>query len=253
MSRYDDTMDASCDRWMDHISAPTEASLPPEFKLHMSTCETCREEWYGLRIVWEALALDTKQVEVPDNLKSEVMNAIFGSESVHDEAQLVVAPPRRALWRRRRILLASAFCVFLLAGWGVWKFGPSVWKPSPVAAPAPTQTVLKEWSLSAALPAMPAASGSIQLLREGDQQKVIVHTEGLAPTADDQAYQVWLLHDGNRYNCGTFRVDQTGKGSLVYDLKRPDVQIDGFGITLEPDALGTRPRGTKVLGTVQQS
>jgi hypothetical protein len=253
MSRYEEQKDAACDRWMDHVSAPDEASLPLDFKLHMTKCETCRDEWYGLRIVWEALALDTKHVEVPDGLKSEVMNAIFGADSAYDGDRLVIAEPKRSLWRRRWFLASSAACVVLLAGWCFWKFSPAVWKPSQVALPAPAQTVLKEWQLASAMPSMPAAKGSIQLLREGDQQKVVVHTEGLAPTANEQAYQVWLIIDGNRYNCGTFRVDQTGKGSLVYDLKRADVQIDGFGITLEPDALGTKPRGTKVMGTVKQS
>lgn len=253
MSRHDQTKDTACDRWMDHISAPSEASLPFDFKLHLKTCETCREEWYGLRIVWEALALEAELQEVPDGMKSDVMNAIFGSESAYDEARLKPTEPRRTAAKRRRIVLASAFCVILLAGWGVWKLGPTLWNPSGAVSTAATQTVLKEWPLASAMASMPAAKGSIQLIREGEQQKVVVQTEGLDPTVNDQTYQVWLIHNGNRYNCGTFRVDRSGKGSLVYDLKRPDVQIDGFGVTLEPDALGSKPRGTKVLGTVQQS
>lgn len=251
--RNDHTKQHACDRWMDHLAASNEASLPFDFKLHMKTCETCSEEWYGLRIVWEALALNAEQVTVPDGLKSEVMKAIFKEDASKSDTPFVTSVTKRTAWKRRPFLLAAGFCVFLLAGWSVWRLELPAWKLSSVASTVSTQTVLKEWSLTAAQPALGAAKGSIQLLREGAQGKVVVHTEGLIPTTDDQAYQVWLLYEGNRYNCGTFRVDETGKGSLVYNLKHPDMKIDGFGITLEPDALGTKPRGKKVLGTVQQS
>lgn len=250
MSRTDRS-DADCDRWMEHLTVSSEASLPPDFKLHMKTCAVCRDEWQQLRIVWEALALDTELVEVPESLKTEVMEAIFGDTNSQESSR----PSEPASRRHRRSSLrrwaisAAAGLMAVAAGWGVWKAGTPLWNSSAAPAAASTQTVIKEWSLQAVQKTMPAAKASIQLVRDGGVQKVVVQAEGLAPTENEQAYQVWLLHDERRYNCGTFRVDKTGKGVLVYDLKRTDVQIDGFGITLEPDALGTVPRGTKVLGT----
>ncbi|KIL37975.1 hypothetical protein SD70_29465 [Gordoniibacillus kamchatkensis] len=248
-----------CDRWMDYVTYSSEASLPPEFKQHMKTCAVCMEEWHQLQIVWQALALDTEEAEVPETLKSEVMNAIFNGEDGMKRGTEVVPPlsaqparPRRksAGWR----IAAAAACVFLVAGVSAWYGG---WLPpqrqiSP-AVVSPAQTVLKEWSLRSVQQTMPAAKASIQLVRDGDVRKVVVQAEGLPPTTGAEAYQVWLLHEDHRYNCGTFRVDQSGKGVLVYDLKRPDIQIDGFGVTLEPDALGNAPRGKKVLGTANPS
>jgi hypothetical protein len=144
-------------------------------------------------------------------------------------------------------MIAAACIVAFVAVWGGWRFALPAFKTA--AFPPASQTVLKEWTLDAVQQTMPAAKASIRLVRDGSVDKVIVSADGLAPTANEQSYQVWLLHDQHRYNCGTFRVGESGKGALVYDLKQPDVQIDGFGITLEPDALGTAPRGMKVLGT----
>jgi hypothetical protein len=248
----------SCDRWMDYVSVTAEASLPLDFRMHMKTCAICREEWRQLRIVWEALALDTEQLEVPETLKSEVMEAIFGDTGHRGSMtpQLLSAGTnvrRTRLSLRRRSMAAAACVVAAAIFWGGWKFALPLWNPVTAPSALPSQTVLKEWTLSAVQQTMPAAKASIRLVRDGNVEKVIVSAEGLAPTANEQSYQVWLLHEQRRYNCGTFRVGDSGNGALVYDLKQPDVQIDGFGITLEPDAQGTAPRGMKVLGTSANS
>jgi hypothetical protein len=253
MSRIDRT-DAVCDRWMNYVTYSSEASLPPEFQKHMKTCAVCREEWQQLQIVWEALALDADPCEVPESLKSEVMNSIFAENSADTGAAAVPASASAPLlrrWLRRRgyAAAAAAACALLVVGLGVRFVLLPLRNHAAPAIISPSQTVLQEWSLVPSQQTMPAAKASIQLVRDGDVQKVVVQAEGLAPTSGEQAYQVWLIHDGRRYNCGTFRVDKSGKGVLVYDLKRPDVKIDGFGVTLEPDAQGSTPRGTKVLGT----
>jgi hypothetical protein len=256
MSRIGQT-DVVCDRWMDYVTYSSEASLPPEFQTHLKTCAVCREEWQQLQIVWEALALDADLCEVPETLKSEVMNSIFPEDSANAGASdAPPAPASAPLLRRRRQsrrYAAAAALALLVAGFGVWLVLAPLRNPAAPAILSPSQTVLREWALAPAQQTMPAAKASILLVRDGDTQKVVVQAEGLAPTSGEQAYQVWLIHDGRRYNCGTFRVGKSGKGVLVYDLKRPDVQIDGFGVTLEPDAQGSAPRGTKVLGTTNSS
>lgn len=255
MSRVDQP-NVACDRWMDYVTYSSEASLLPEFKQHMKTCAVCRAEWQQLQIVWQALALDTDVVDVPGTLKSEVMSAIFGEHVAGSDAGVPAAArrqPRR--WRHRWRIAVSAASLLLVVALGAWYALAPLRNQTPPAAAAlvPSQTVLREWSMAPVQHIMPAAKASIQLVRDGDIQKVVVHAEGLAPTAGEQAYQVWLIHGERRYNCGTFRVDTSGKGVLVYDLKRPDVNIDGFGVTLEPDAQGAAPRGTKVLGTANPS
>lgn len=253
MSRVEEP-NAQCDRWMDYVTYSSEASLPSDFKQHMKTCAVCLEEWQQLQIVWGALALDTDDAEVPESLKSEVMNAIFAD--VAAKTGVKEAPAALSLFRRIRrswTVATAAACAVLAAGLGTWfALGPLHNQASP-AAITPTQTVLKEWALAPVLQKMTAAKASIQLVRDGDVQKVVFQAEGLEPTTGEEAYQVWIINGEHRYNCGTFRVGRSGKGILVYDMKRPNVNIDGFGVTLEPDAQGTAPRGTKVLGTPNPS
>jgi hypothetical protein len=56
------------------------------------------------------------------------------------------------------------------------------------------------------------------------------------------------MRDGRRSNAGTFRVDDSGLGVLTVGI-RPDERFDTVGVTLEPDAGGTEPRGRKVVSS----
>ena len=68
---------------------------------------------------------------------------------------------------------------------------------------------------------------------------------GAAETQGDEAYQVWLIKDGQRSSAGTFRVSDTsrGIGLLAMPIQGGKLDFDAIGITLEPDEHGSQPRG----------
>lgn len=99
----------------------------------------------------------------------------------------------------------------------------------------------------------PAAQGWAAVYTVEGEHYVLLSVNGLPPLSGEQAYQAWLIRDGKRTNAGTFLVDRMGRGGLVYRTEQP-FEFQALGITLEPDALGDQPRGTKVLGaTFQQT
>jgi hypothetical protein len=108
--------------------------------------------------------------------------------------------------------------------------------------------VIQVYTLKTASPAIDSSKGQAMLYKQGDKKQLVFQLQGLSKTKGTEAYQVWLIDDGNRKSAGTFHVDEQGNGFLTYQMQE-EISFDAIGISLEPDANGTQPRGKKVLGT----
>ncbi len=90
--------------------------------------------------------------------------------------------------------------------------------------------------------------GAAYILQQGEERRLIVQIQNLPSLQEVEVYQVWLLKDGKRRNAGTFKPDEAGTGSLTYKLSIND-KFNQIGITREPDANSTKPRGEKIVGS----
>ncbi|MDB5054240.1 MAG: hypothetical protein JWM44_2290 [Bacilli bacterium] len=223
------------------ISYLTNESSVPErtaFERHLQSCSLCREELRELRLVWDALPYQLEEVEVPLDLKAEVMQAI-------------PFKPRRIRSFSWIYKLAAAVIIGIVIG-AFWN--NVIMKRTNDLAGAPLNQpaeVIKWFGLKTADSSMPLAHGDAWILQHGKTNKIVVDLKGLAETQGDQAYQVWLIRKGNdkRYNCGTLHVDVKGNGLLTYDISAKYLGFDAIGVTLESDPNGSQPRGKKVLGS----
>lgn len=228
-------------------SAPEERDF---FAAHISGCPACREEAEQLRQTWQLIPLQLEEVDPPADLKAEVMGAIFPPSA---------SPAPQTLWMRLKIFLqqlrfpsgrwiTAALLLALGASlWNNWLLREQLQAiEAETGMPA---KVLQEYTLKAADPAMGSATGSAWLFQQGSRKKLVFRLQGLASTQGEQAYQIWLIHDGQRRSAGVFHVDQLGNGVLTYEFSDQAAPFEAIGITLEPDALGNKPRGKKVLGT----
>ncbi|WP_164828088.1 anti-sigma factor [Paenibacillus ehimensis] len=238
------------------------------FERHLSGCQTCTQELAELRQMWQALPAEAELVEVPEALKGQVLGGVLGAsaggETLVDERS---ADKRRTVeWRlndgtalrRKRwtkgLGYTAAALFFFVCGAGTaivgnlslpFKFSAG----QPKTQPAIPVEVIGQYQLKAFDQSLPSAGGQGWLTRQGNKAQLVLQLRGLRPTDGAQAYQVWLLRDGKRSNCGTFQVDSQGSGVLTWDMALEDTSFDGIGITLEPDSRGSEPRGKKVLGT----
>lgn len=213
------------------------------FERHLRTCVTCREELNELQAVWQALPFEMEEVEVPLDLKQQVMQSIIPN-------QLKAIKKKKK--RSNKWVYGGAAAIILGLAVGLWwnnqpnqtsvKANPSLLQPS---------EIVRTYQLKAVESTMPTASGTAWVLQIGDIHNVVINLEGLKETQGDWTYQVWYNRNGKRYNCGTLRVDEQGTGVLTYNIpvKVKDLQIESFGVTLEPDPNGLQPRGKKILGT----
>ncbi|MDF2682155.1 MAG: hypothetical protein K0R47_3345 [Brevibacillus sp.] len=223
---------------------------------HLAVCPFCRQEVNELREAWALIPFQIpyqpENVDVPVDLKTEVMNTIFEPKEKPDTAQvlpwyqqfgkrLVTWPPAS-----RRFVMAGLVIALVGVVWNNIQLRQQLTAHEYVQSPA---QVVQSYSLQATNNATAMAKGNAWMYKQGDQKTLVLHMQGLSTTQGTEAYQVWLIHDGKRRSAGVFRVDGQGTGVLIYDMQDPSLPFEAIGITLEPDANGTQPRGKKVLGT----
>ncbi|NQX66617.1 anti-sigma factor [Paenibacillus alba] len=230
------------------------------FERHLRTCVTCREELSELQEVWQALPFEMEEVEVPLDLKQQVMQSIIqspsedqNSEAEDDEFNMQNKPmPIQKATRSYKWVYGVVAAMILGLAVGIW-WNEQQRNTINLANPGLQQPaeIVHTFQLKSVESSMPSAWGTAYVLQNGDTHNVVINLQGLKETQGDWTYQVWFNRSGKRYNCGTLRVDEKGTGVLTYSIpvKVKDFQIDSFGVTLEPDANGLQPRGKKILGT----
>lgn len=222
-------------------------------KMHLLTCSSCSKDIQEMQEAWTMLPYELDEVEVPVDLKDEVMNAIFPSGNTSQPTLEMISPTvkTKGFVRIRQTLYGFTAAILLLSlGGAIWNninLRDQVTELREQVNMSPE--VIQVYTLKTANSASDNAQGHAFLYQQGENKQLLVfQLKGLTNTKGTEAYQVWLIHDGNRQSAGTFHVDKQGNGILTYQLKE-EQSFDAIGVSLEPDANGTQPRGKKVLGT----
>lgn len=238
---------------------PSEAAVA--FEAHLNTCPACLEHLKELQQVWQALPYEMDEIDVPETMKSQMLDRIMdelgleqeratepqSGEQPMDEAENKI---KSIPWYWKRFVAAAAAIIVVAGGMTAWELtGRFGGQTSPVVS-VPSQTPVGErYMLKPFDPSMPTAQGTAWIERKGDAKQLVLRMNGLQDMEGEQAYQLWVIKEGKRYNGGTFRADANGNAVLTYDLQATQGSFEALGITLEPDAHGVQPRGKKVLGT----
>ncbi|WHY00677.1 anti-sigma factor [Neobacillus sp. DY30] len=217
-------------------------------KDHLINCSSCRIELEELQEAWNLIPYKLDDVEVPSELKVEVMNHIF-SEEKNPSPITNSKQSKKSIYQYNLYKWAAA--VFFLAFAGVlWShiYHSNQFQEETKQTQAPTK-VLQVFALKSNTPSDTIKQGKAWLYQQGDKKQLVFQLEGLTETKGTEAYQVWLIREGKRRSAGVFHVDSQGNGVLTYELKENEEVFEAIGVSLEPDANGTQPRGQKVLGT----
>jgi hypothetical protein len=75
----------------------------------------------------------------------------------------------------------------------------------------------------------------------------LVYATGFPLLADGTTYQLWLTQGQNLISAGTFTVDQTGKGAMLFHITEPIDEYTWARITAEPITGSPAPTGTVVV------
>lgn len=238
-----------CDMCLDYISGACTDEDKRAFERHLPNCADCRAEIDELRLVWEAFPDSMERIEPPKDLKKQVMDAALAADGDRKPAS---SRPSAKRWITRALVSVAA--LVFIAG-SVWNYG--LYRER-MAAPLtleqaldiPAMQIEQLVSLKPEDSQAERAYGVACIVNNGQSKQFIVYVFGAQATAGSQAYQVWLLQDGQRRSAGTFRVDEQGIGVLALPIASDSLTFDSIGITLEPDDRGDQPRGNKKFGSI---
>ncbi|MFB9328281.1 anti-sigma factor domain-containing protein [Paenibacillus aurantiacus] len=247
------------------------------FELHLNSCESCRASRLALMEVIDLLPLSVEEQPVPAGMKRRVLSHVLGSEAgkaqptegrTEDEAAYkanAVSVPtvrersgsedmdelgRKLKSRNRQIRwLAAGFAaaVILFVAYAGSQLATIADLRGELAdqhdASSPQMRVEQAVQLAPAAADI-VAQGLATIVIDQKGTHLVVQAENLPELQGTEAYQVWLIKEDAKVSAGTFLSEQ-GHGAMYYTFKPQD--YDTIAITLEPDALGTQPRGQIVL------
>jgi len=233
-----------CGFLLEYVSGDGSEAERRAFERHLPGCPACRQETEELSEAWEVLSADMERMEPPKDLKKQVLDAAFAFEAP------AAVPPRSRRWLRYGAAAAASVVVAALALWNYELRASRTALPLPLeeASSVSAARIEKLVPLSAASEGT-RSYGVACVVDNGRDKQFVVYVFGAKPTEGEEAYQVWLLRDGERSSAGTFRVNEDGFGVLAMPIATEPPAFDAIGITLEPDDRGDRPRGERAFAS----
>lgn len=230
-------MSKVCNNLIPYLSDDLDEIEKQAFSEHLIHCPECTRELDQMTEAWSSLKWDFEEIAPPETLKNEVMNFVVEKD---DDIK------RSGLFRRQFTPLAAS--ALLVAGvlMFILLYSNIQLKNKLMAIQLPAE-ILSTFTLESA-DAITNTDGTAFVLQQGKERSVVVQIRNLPELQGSEVYQVWLLNNGERANAGTFKPDETGAGVLTYKLAQND-HFDQIGITKEPDANGSQPRGKKIIGS----
>ncbi|TFE24872.1 anti-sigma factor [Cohnella luojiensis] len=244
-----------CEGLIEYLTGEGSDMERKRFEKHLVACSSCQEEAVLWHQVWDRLADDAEIIELPTDLKDDVMGSIVARESLSSVA--AGKGPRKPRFRnvKKRAMGIAILLIVFLSGWLLGNLQPlSTMKESSAQTPDSIETLfhLSAVKSNGKFEDSPRAYGVACLVRSKDQDQLVIYVFGTPQTKDGEAYQVWLLKDGQRTSAGTFTVGESGIGIMTLPLQEGIPEMDAVGVTLEPDNQSTSPRGPKMFGSSKQ-
>ncbi|MEK4487635.1 anti-sigma factor [Psychrobacillus sp. FSL H8-0484] len=240
-------MRRDCDHLIPYIANELKESEHMAFEKHLKNCKECKKEFKELSEVWHALPFDNTEIEVPESLKSEVMEFVFDHKEQSGTETFMAKMSMLVTMFKSQFTPVSASIVgaLLLA---ITVLGIANVQEKNLQAESMPIEILTTIPLQATNQSQTGTNGIAYIVQQGSEKNLVVQVNDFPEVEGSQVYQVWLLKDGKREDGGIFKPDGNGSGILTYQLAEGQT-FDQIGITVEPDANSSQPRGEKIVGS----
>ncbi len=232
-----------------HLAAPyaLDALDPAEraaFEAHYPTCDVCTAEVDGFKEAATALA-EAVATKPPATLRGSVLGGIARTRQEaplmgvghHGSEHGELAIDQLAVRRRRRLkqaaLGAAAALVVLAGAVGV------------IASRGPDEFTEVVEAADRRFVSLEGESGDIQAYWSPSRDQVALASTSIEPVPEGQTYALWFLLDGGVQFAGAFTPDDNGMITTVLDVD--DIEGNGWGVTLEPEAVPDQPSGEVIF------
>ncbi len=201
---------------------------------HAAECAVCREELSSLRAGADLLAMAVPQLDPSPGLKASLMATVRAEAAARAEPAGVA--PARARARRSWLpawlsrpwpAVAAAACVaaLLIGGTIILQTGSEDGRSVTTLAMAGT-------------PDAPGVTGSVLYVPEEDT--AVVTLSRLPPLDEGDAYQLWVIRDGEARSAGLF--EPTGPAA-ARTVATGLAGADALAVTAQPRTSRTTPEG----------
>ncbi|SDX38673.1 MULTISPECIES: anti-sigma factor [Salimicrobium] len=248
--------DKQCDNLIDYFNGQLSEQEEAQFENHLASCESCREELAELRELTESLPYLSEPVEPDSGMKNRVLSSVFEEEEKEEGYDNVIPIEEKkekekpALSRTRK------------RNWAVWGLAAALaaslvgnaaflnqWPGTSTTQPEEEVVIdnLRQ-DLTLQNPEGGEAKGQASMVANDGESQLVVQAEQLAPLSGNEAYQVWLLEEGDPVRAGTFVTNEQGSGAVTYPMDElKDGNWDTLAITKEPGPDSETPQGEIVL------
>lgn len=244
-------MERKCNQLPSYITNELSGDNQKSFEDHLKNCSTCHKDYIQIKEAWEALQFDFEEMEVPESLKSEVLDFVFASQQKEADSFVSNLKKGFTFFKRQFTPLTTVLILTLFIATTVFTTANIQMRNQTLTekelSSQPVE-ILSTLPLTSVDQNKLEANGSAFVVQQGDDKKLVVQVNNLPKAEGEKVYQVWLLNDGVRQNAGSFKPNNRGSGVLTFELQE-DETFDNIGITLEPDQNSLQPRGPKIIGT----
>ena len=227
-----------------------DAADAAEVEAHLADCPACQQELRDYEELVGVLAWATPRVSPSPHLKTRLLQEVSqpSVKSTPDVLSAAAPPPSshsQAGW---------------WTSWRRWFQKRPLWQPALVLVLL--VLLISNFQLRQQLQetSRPAGFGTVTLSDpEQDSQAtglIIISDDGLHGTfiaqnlpviPETEAYQLWLIKDGQRTSGGVFTVNEAGYRAVWLDSEDPLASYEDFDVTLEPAGGSYYPTGKTVL------
>jgi anti-sigma factor RsiW len=215
---------------LDALDAHDEAA----YEAHLAQCDDCRVELASLQAAAGSLAYGAPAAVPPENLRARIL------DSVRSERATVVPIRRRRVFQAA--LVAAAASLALAVGFGAWAASLHSNLSDERQARAQSDNAAQLLSQPNAEHHTVAGGDGVLVIQPNGEASLVMRDLPQAP--DGQAYEAWVIQDGNALPAGVFTA---GDDVTVATLAEPVPPGAEVGITLEPAGGSQTPSGPLLM------
>ncbi|MRX71887.1 hypothetical protein GJU40_06835 [Bacillus lacus] len=234
-----------CDHLIDYISRSLTEQDKEAFEQHMAGCKQCEEEYRELMDLTENLPYLSEPVDPPREMKTRILENVYGEtkSSQGTVKQTTEEVPQKGIasWGKGPFIGMAAALMLSLAG------NIYLLNSPPDSEQLPQEVVADALSLQPTSPDSSVYAMAMLLTSQQGEQKIILQAANLPPLEEGQYYQAWLIVGETPEPTGYFTPDETGKGSLVYNLGEKRENWHTLAVTIENEPNLPAPQGEVVL------